>query len=198
MHRAKRTPRQISLLPSVSRPRSIIRQLRKSSFSVILLQMQERVKMLQKKIINRRTGRSPRIQKKKKALIKAKTGRSPTARFSVVFLTVFCVQGSTQVLCQFWRQLKAFDDFLCTIFMPIFKKKIEVSVMLQWIFSVRPGRSRGPPGFLLDASLIEQLWENHKIVRDGTSQQETMCSLSEVRHHHDGQDMPHKYSKVVC
>ena len=29
MHRAKRTPRQISLLPSVSRPRSIIRQLRK-------------------------------------------------------------------------------------------------------------------------------------------------------------------------
>ena len=29
MHKAKRTPRQISLLPSVSRPRSIIRQLRK-------------------------------------------------------------------------------------------------------------------------------------------------------------------------
>ena len=30
MHKAKWTPRQISLLPSVSRPRSIIRQLRKS------------------------------------------------------------------------------------------------------------------------------------------------------------------------
>ena len=30
MHKAKRTPRKISLLPSVSRPRSIIRQLRKS------------------------------------------------------------------------------------------------------------------------------------------------------------------------
>ena len=28
MHKAKRTPRQISLLPSVSRPRSVIRQLR--------------------------------------------------------------------------------------------------------------------------------------------------------------------------
>ena len=30
LHKAKWTPRQISLLPSVSRPRSIIRQLRKS------------------------------------------------------------------------------------------------------------------------------------------------------------------------
>ena len=30
MHKAKWTPRQISLLPSVSQPRSIIRQLRKS------------------------------------------------------------------------------------------------------------------------------------------------------------------------
>ena len=30
MHKAKWTPRQISLLPSVSRPRSIIRQLQKS------------------------------------------------------------------------------------------------------------------------------------------------------------------------
>ena len=29
MHKAKRTPRQISLLPSVSRPKSIIRQLGK-------------------------------------------------------------------------------------------------------------------------------------------------------------------------
>ena len=29
MHKAKRTPRRISLLPSVSPPRSIIRQLRK-------------------------------------------------------------------------------------------------------------------------------------------------------------------------
>ena len=32
MHKAKWTPRQISLLPSVSRPRSIIRQLRKSQY----------------------------------------------------------------------------------------------------------------------------------------------------------------------
>ena len=36
MHKAKRTPRQISLLPSVSRLRSIIRQLRKSGIVITL------------------------------------------------------------------------------------------------------------------------------------------------------------------
>ena len=37
MHKAKWTPRQISFLPSVSRPRSIIRQLRKSLFRSCLM-----------------------------------------------------------------------------------------------------------------------------------------------------------------
>ena len=36
MHKAKRTLRQISLLPSVSRPRSIIRPLRKSGMMIDL------------------------------------------------------------------------------------------------------------------------------------------------------------------
>ena len=39
MHKAKWTPRQISLLPSVSRPRLIIRQLRKSFRSCLMIDL---------------------------------------------------------------------------------------------------------------------------------------------------------------